>query len=90
FEYLDERGVDIATMGIDDLRRHVLVLTDEEGNGRDRYSIYKSLVFDTTLEGAEGETFHLCEGNWYRIENSYIARLSAYLNPLFAASDLPA
>jgi len=90
FEYLDERGVDIATMGIDDLRRHVLVLTDEEGNGRDRYSIYKSLVFDTTLEGAEGETFHLCEGNWYRIENSYIARLSAFLDPLFAASDLPA
>lgn len=90
FEYLDERGVDIATMGIDDLRRHLLILTDEEGNGRDRYSIYKSLVFDTTLEGAEGETFHLCEGNWYRIENSYIARLSAYLDPLFAASDLPA
>ncbi len=90
FDYLDERVVDVATMGIDDLRRHVLVLTDEDGNSRDRYSIYKSLVFDTTLEGAAGETFHLCEGNWYRIENSYIARLNAYLDPLFAASDLPA
>jgi len=90
FEYLDERGVDVVTMGIDDLRRHMLVLTDEDGNSRDRYSIYKSLVFDTTLEGTEGETFHFCEGNWYRIENSYITRLSAYLDPLFAASDLPA
>lgn len=90
FAYLDEHGVNLNAMGIEDLRRHVLILTDEDGNSRDRYSIYKSLVFDTTLQGAEGETFHLCEGNWYCIENAYIARLSAYLDPLFAASDLPA
>ncbi|MCX8570844.1 DUF6119 family protein [Aminobacter sp. MET-1] len=90
FAYLDEHEVDFNEMGIDDLRRHALILTDEDGNSRDRYSIYKSLVFDTTLDGAEGETFHLCEGNWYRIENAYIARLSDYLDPLFAPSDLPA
>jgi uncharacterized protein (TIGR04141 family) len=90
FAYLDEHAVDLDGLGVEDLRRHALVLTDEDGNGRDRYSIYKSLVFDTTLEGAEGETFHLCEGNWYRIDNTYIARLGAYLDPLFAVSDLPA
>jgi uncharacterized protein (TIGR04141 family) len=71
------------------LRRHALVLTDEDGNSRDRYSIFKSLVFDTTLEDAQGETFHLCEGNWYRIDDTYIARLSAYLDPLCEDSDLP-
>lgn len=48
-------------MGVEDLRRHALILTDEDGNSRDRYSIFKSLVFDTTLKGAQGETFHLCE-----------------------------
>ncbi|MER8648772.1 DUF6119 family protein [Mesorhizobium sp. M1121] len=90
FAYLDEHEVDFDRMGVEDLRRHVLVLTDENGNDRDRYSIYKSLVFDTTLEGADGDTYHLCEGNWYRVENTYIARLSTYLDPLFAASDLPA
>ncbi|MDX1217394.1 sporadically distributed protein, TIGR04141 family [Sinorhizobium medicae] len=89
FEYLDEHGVELNGMGIEDLRRHVLVLTDEDGNSRDRYSVYKSFVFDTTLAGAEGETFHLCEGNWYKIENAYIARLSTYLDPLFADCDLP-
>lgn len=89
FDYLDDRGVNVATIGIDDLRRHVLILTDEDGSSRDRYSLYKSLVFDTALEDTANETFHLCEGNWYRIENSYIVRLSAYLDPLFADSDLP-
>jgi uncharacterized protein (TIGR04141 family) len=89
FEYLDEHSVELNGMGIEDLRRHVLVLTDEDGNSRDRYSVYKSFVFDTTLAGAEGETFHLCEGNWYRIENAYIARLNTYLDPLFTDCDLP-
>lgn len=89
YEYLDGRGSELNALGIEDLRRHALVLTDEDGNGRDRYSIFKSFVFDTTLEGAQGETFHLCEGNWYRIGHEYITRLSAYLDPLFEDSDLP-
>jgi uncharacterized protein (TIGR04141 family) len=90
YNYLDVNEVDQATMDIDALRRHALVLTDEDGNSRDRYSLFKSLVFDTALDGAEGETFHLCEGNWYKIDNDYITRLSNYLDPLCAASDLPA
>jgi uncharacterized protein (TIGR04141 family) len=89
YDYLDAHRIDLGTIDIEGLRRHVLVLTDEDGGGRDRYSIYKSLVFDTTLEGAEGETFHLSEGNWYRIDNRYIARLRAYLDPLCSESDLP-
>ena len=89
YEYVDEHGIDLNALGVEDLRRHALVLTDEDGNSRDRYSIFKSLVFDTTLEDAQGETFHLCEGNWYRIDDTYIARLSAYLDPLCADSDLP-
>lgn len=90
YHYLDANEVNQATMDVEALRRHALVLTDEEGNSRDRYSLFKSLVFDTSLEGAEGETFHLCEGNWYKIDNDYIARLSNYLDPLCAVSDLPA
>lgn len=89
YDYLDEHDTDLAALGIEDLRRHALVLTDEDGNARDRYSVFKSLVFDTTLEGAQGETFHLSEGHWYRIDDDYIARLVAYLDPLCVDSDLP-
>ena len=89
YDYLDRHQIDLAAMGIDDLRRHSLLLTDEDGVARDRYSIFKSLVFDAILEGARGETFHLSEGNWYRIDDGYIARLVAYLDPLCVNSDLP-
>lgn len=90
YNYLDVNEVNQASMDIDALRRHALFLTDEDGNSRDRYSLFKSLVFDTALEGADGETFHLCEGNWYMIDNDYITRLRNYLDPLCAVSDLPA
>ena len=79
----------MAAIEIDDLRRYTLLPTDEEGDARDRYSLFKSLVFDTILEGAQGETFHLSEGNWYRIDDGYIVRLVAYLDPLCMDSDLP-
>lgn len=90
YDYLDEHDIDLSVMRIEDLRRHELVLTDENGNARDHYTIFKSLLFDTRLDYAQGETFHLCEGNWYRIDDRYIARLTAYLDPLCGESDLPA
>ncbi|RKE85282.1 DUF6119 family protein [Rhizobium sp. AG855] len=89
YEYLDEHEIYILVMKIEDLRRHALVLTDEDGNARHRYSLFKSLVFDTRLEGEKGETFHLSEGHWYRIDDDYIVRLAAYLDPLCVDSDLP-
>lgn len=89
YDYLDRRQIDLAAMGINDLRRHSLLLTDEDGVARERYSIFKSLVFDAIIEGARGETFHLSEGNWYRIDDGYIARLVAYLDPLCVNNDLP-
>jgi uncharacterized protein (TIGR04141 family) len=54
YEYLDQHHVDLATMGVDDLRRHALLLTDEENNARNRYSVFKSLVFDTVLRAGAG------------------------------------
>jgi uncharacterized protein (TIGR04141 family) len=90
YEYLETRDLELAAVDLRDLSHHALVLTDENGVAKDRYSIFKSLVFDTTLDAAGGSTFHLCEGQWYRIDNDYIARLGAYLDPLWTASDLPA
>ena len=43
YEYLDKHGLVLNSLGIDYLRRHALELTDEDGNSRDRYSIFKSL-----------------------------------------------
>jgi uncharacterized protein (TIGR04141 family) len=88
YEYLNERGQELDLIDIPDLKKHRLVLRDEDGNRRDSFAIYKSLIYDTTLQGF-ADTFYMSEGNWYRVESDYVQRLNAYLEPLWTELDLP-
>lgn len=88
YDYLEAHEKTLATIAIDHLKQHSLRLTDEDGNPRERYAIFNCLIFDTTLSGG-AETYHLCEGNWYRIENDYIAKLKTLLDPLCSDLSLP-
>jgi uncharacterized protein (TIGR04141 family) len=88
YEYLANAEIDLADVGLDELKRHSLVLTDEQGSERDRWSIFKSLIFDTVLDGGK-DAYHLTEGHWYLIDTDYVARLQKYLDPLCKDSTLP-
>jgi uncharacterized protein (TIGR04141 family) len=84
YEYLEHAEIDLNTVDTETLRQHCLVLTNEDGEPRgERYSIFKCLVFDTTLYDLS-QTYHLCEGNWYLIDKDFVSRLSTYLDPLCA------
>lgn len=88
YEYLEFHSVDLNTMDMEALKKHYLALADEEGQLRgEKYSIFKCLIYDTVLDG-ENETYHLCEGSWYLVDNDYIKKLSNYLDPLCADSSL--
>jgi uncharacterized protein (TIGR04141 family) len=88
-EYLSEAGVDVDTIDVDTLKNHSLLLTNDDGGVvRDRHSIFKCLVFDTTLQNG-AETYHLCEGNWYLVDSGYVARLKAFLDPFCQDTTLP-
>jgi uncharacterized protein (TIGR04141 family) len=87
YEYLEGHEVDIDAIGIKELQHHSLLLTDEDGSVRDRHSIYKSLIYDTSLDRT---SYHLCEGNWYRVERDYVAKIAKYLDPLCVDIALPA
>ena len=87
YDYLEAAGVDLATIDIDSLKRHKLLLADDDGNQKGpAHSIFKSLIFDTKLNG---DTFHLLNGSWYRVEPSYVATLTSDLDPHWANLDLP-
>ncbi|MFD0917239.1 DUF6119 family protein [Pseudahrensia aquimaris] len=88
FEYLDSNGFNLATIDVDALKKHHLVLTNEAGQPRgDRPSILKCLIFDSTLDGGAA-SYHLCEGNWYQVDGNYVSELSTYLDPLCADTTL--
>ena len=89
YAYLESRNKEITDIDLNELRKHSLQLADEEGFPRERYSIYKSLICDTSIDGGL-ETYHLCEGNWYKVEDAYLEKLKAFLDPLCTNLNLPA
>jgi uncharacterized protein (TIGR04141 family) len=89
YEYLAEASVDLSKIGIEELKKHQLKITDEDGqNIRDQHHIFNCLIFDTTLD--EGtQAYHLCEGHWYLIDTNYVAKLENFLDPLCKDTTLP-
>lgn len=85
--YLEGTKGGLAGIQIADLKKHKLLLTDEQGEIKDRHSIYKSLLFDAQLTG--DDSFHFAEGQWYKVEKSYIKKLEAYLDPLCVELNFP-
>lgn len=82
YDHLQTSGIDYNTVDIDMLRKHKLVLVDEEGSpkGAYTYNIYRSLIFDVEVNG---DTYHLCDGDWYKVESDYMTRLQTFLDPCY-------
>jgi uncharacterized protein (TIGR04141 family) len=82
YEYLESHGQTLGNLSYEQLCGYGLILSDEEGNVQKRYNLINCLIFDTELDN-QTQTFHLTEGKWYRVENSYIAKLTDALDPLW-------
>ena len=67
-------------IAIEELKRHSMNLCNDDGVKITSYSVFKSLLFDCQFKN---EYYHLCEGNWYRINKSYIDKLKSFLDPYF-------
>ncbi|RDI32766.1 DUF6119 family protein [Lentzea flaviverrucosa] len=83
YQHLDESGLSVDGLTVEQLKSHRLALTDEFGEVRQSYTIFKSLHFDTA-DGTSGSTFYLNEGNWYEVDSSYISDLRARLDPFWS------
>jgi len=88
YEYLEKNGFNVAEITYEDIRRHQLNLVDEDEKVRERYSIVRCLLFETSL-GATGHTYHLAETKWYRVENAYLQKIQNTLDPLCTTLEFP-
>jgi len=78
-EFLSLRHIsDLTTQH---LRHHRLDIKDENGNTKKSFPIYQCLLFDCEYNDNH---YHLCDGNWYRIERNYINQLRENLDPYFS------
>lgn len=89
YAYLAGHSKALGTLTVADLHHHRLgVITDDQVKKGD-YSIYKSLVFETSLDGQD-DVYHLSEGTWYRVAADYLKTLASDVDPLFMDAGLPA
>lgn len=86
YEYLEENDVELNTLSIEDIKRHKLQLTDDNGTPKERHTVLKCMIFDTAVGS---DTYHFSEGNWYKVDASYISKLQAYLDPYCSPIALP-
>lgn len=80
YAHLQDCGIDYKVVDLETLKKHKLVLADENGNAKGSYNIYRSLIFDVDLDGG---TYHLCDGDWYRVESDYMTKLQTFLDPCY-------
>lgn len=82
YDYLEERKVDSDSLDFEELKKFRLVMVNEDQAERLPFRLTRSLIYDTKL-GGDKAVYHLTDGNWYRFEDDYVAKLKAYLDPLF-------
>ncbi|MCV5244383.1 TIGR04141 family sporadically distributed protein, partial [Escherichia coli] len=65
YAYLGES--DLNTFDIENIKSFSLNLCNEEGITTKAYNIYRSFIYDIPFDD-EGVVYHLCEGEWYKVD----------------------
>lgn len=90
YEYLDDNKVASDSISADTLRHHRLEILDENNQELRTYSVLRSLLFDTALDGDTSTIYHLCEGRWYQVDHDYLRALTDFLDARYETLDLAA
>jgi uncharacterized protein (TIGR04141 family) len=85
--YLQSAGLSADSLDHQTLVRHKLQLLDGDLVPKHRYSIYRSLVFETPI--VNGHSFHLSGGVWYCVARELLSRLREYLDARWVKPTLP-
>lgn len=80
YSYLESNAADLNSVGYEDLKCHGLNLKNENDELLKHFSILNCLIFDAASDTEQ--SYHLSDGKWYRVENSYLEKLKASLDPL--------
>lgn len=81
YGFLEAKGVALNQVGLDSLKGDKLYIREgDQGVTQDSHSIYRCCVFDAKLDGEDSDTYHLCDGGWYRINKDFIKEMDDYLD----------
>lgn len=86
-EYLEAHDVVPEAMSVEILKHDYMLLLDGSNVQRQRWSIYKSLVYEVS-DGADF-SYHFSDGSWFRVATDLIAALRQDIDPYWVDANLP-
>ncbi|WP_339621368.1 DUF6119 family protein [uncultured Salinibacterium sp.] len=86
-EYLEAHEVELETMSVEVLKHDYMLLLDGSNNQRQRWSIYKSLVYEVS-DGTD-YSYHFSDGSWFRVAADLIVALRQDVDPYWIDANLP-
>lgn len=78
YQFIEEY-FDLEDCDVDLLRKVKMVLTDADGVGWKSYNCFRCLIFEFH-DNAENALFHFCDGQWFRVEESFLKQLTDYID----------
>lgn len=86
-EYLEAHDVELESMSVQILKHDYMLLLDGSNNQRQRWSVYKSLVYEVA-DGSD-YSYHFSDGAWFRVAADLIVTLRQDVDPYWIDANLP-
>lgn len=86
-EYLEAHDVALETMSVEILKHDYMLLLDGSNTQRQRWSIYKSLVYEVS-DGTD-YSYHFSDGAWFKVAADLIVALRQDIDRYWIDANLP-
>ncbi|MDM9261921.1 TIGR04141 family sporadically distributed protein, partial [Klebsiella pneumoniae] len=87
YDYIGDK---LDNITLDDLKKLSMDLCNTEGLTTHSFSVYRCMIFDKTINnGDQTNIYHMCDGDWYKVDADYLQELSDYINCKCIPSPLP-
>ncbi|MDU6606278.1 MAG: TIGR04141 family sporadically distributed protein [Streptococcus salivarius] len=87
YDYIGDK---LGNITLDDLKKLSMDLCNTEGLTTHSFSVYRCMIFDKTINnGDQTNIYHMCDGDWYKVDADYLQELSDYINGKCIPSPLP-
>ncbi|NRN14956.1 MULTISPECIES: TIGR04141 family sporadically distributed protein [Serratia] len=86
YDYLGD--IDLNTFDMDKIKSFSLNICNEQGVTTKAYNIYRSFIYEVHFHD-EKIVYHLCEGEWYKVDQDYLVSLKTYIDERCEDTTLP-
>lgn len=87
YEYI---GDNLDNLTLENFKKLSMNLCNNEGLTTHSFSVYRCMIFEKNIHnGVEDIIYHMCDGDWFKVDVDYLQELTEYINAKCIPSVLP-